>query len=78
MTTSEKLVKIAAVVPEIINVKSPTKIKRGEVHALVCKLLRLSCSNGNIKLIKAVLEANGIREVIIHGQMYYSSHEPRV
>lgn len=74
MNTAEKLLKITEVLPEVINTKVPLKVRRGQVHSGICRILQIPNSNRNVKIIKAVLEATGIREVVIRGRMFYVSY----
>jgi hypothetical protein len=74
MNSFEKLQKIAEILPGVINVNHPIRIRRGRVHSGICRVLKIPKSNENVKLIKAVLSATGIREVIVKGRPYYASY----
>jgi hypothetical protein len=60
--------------PKVLNKESTHRVRRGLVHNSLCRLLRISRSNQNIKLIRAVLSASGFREVFIKGRRYYVSY----
>jgi hypothetical protein len=74
VNTAEKLERIAEILPQVINTKIPVRVGRGRVHAVICRLLRIPRSNANLKLIKAVLAATGIRAVTIRSRMFYVSY----
>lgn len=74
MNSFEKLNRIAEILPEVVNQKSFKRIKRGVVHNGICRILKIPVSNYNVKLIKSVLFASGIREVIISGRPFYVSY----
>jgi hypothetical protein len=74
MNTVEKLERIAEILPEVINTKVPVRVRRGQVHSGICRILKIPKSNENVKLIKAVLAAIGVREVIIRARMFYVSY----
>lgn len=74
MTTFEKLQKITELLPQIINTSVHAKIRRNQVNAGVCRVLKIPRSNENVKLIRAVLKAIGIREVVIRGRSFYVSY----
>jgi hypothetical protein len=74
MNRAEKLLKIAEILPQVINTKTHVRIRRGQVHSVICRVLNLPRSCANIKLIKAVLEASGIRSVVIRNRKFYVSY----
>jgi hypothetical protein len=74
LNTAEKLERIAEILPEVINTKTSVRVRRGQVHAGICRLLRIPRSRANIKLIKAVLAATGIRSVTIRAKLFYVSY----
>lgn len=74
MNSFEKLNRIAEILPEVINTKVYARIKRDQIHSGICRVLQIPRSNENVKLIKAVLRATGIREVIIRSRPYYVSY----
>ena len=74
MNSFKKLQKISDLLPQIINTKVPVRVRRDQIHAGVCRVLKIPRSNENVKLIKAVLKATGVREVIIRGRSFYVSY----
>lgn len=76
MTTSDKLDLISDLVPKIINFSSPKRLRKGVVHDGICRALKIPRSNRNIKYIKMVLAAFGVREVVIRGRSFYSTQAP--
>ena len=71
MTLSKQLERISLLVDTIF---TEDRIRRGVLHDIICKTLNVPRSNYNVKKIKAVLKASGIREVIIHGKTYYANY----
>jgi hypothetical protein len=74
MNTVEKLARIAEILPQVINTKTHVRVRRGQVHSGICRVLKIPQSNANVKLIKAVLEASGIRAVTIRARLFYVSY----
>jgi len=77
MTKLEIIEKMAIIIPEIINTDNPRRIKRGILHTTVSTLLNIPNSPENIRLMKAVLAASGVRSIKAVGYMYYTSHKAR-
>lgn len=77
MNTAEKLERISEILPQIINTSVPVRVRRGKIHSSICRILRIPRSNHNVKLIKAVLAAIGVREVTINARMFYVSYPDR-
>lgn len=78
MTTFEKINIISELIPKILNFDEPKRIRRGILHGGICKALKIPLSNRNVRFIKMVLEAYGVREVIIHGKPFYSTQMPTI
>lgn len=74
MTSQEVMEKVATILPVVL---ATPKMRRGELHSIVCDTLKISKSNQNVKLIKAVLSVQGIRAVTIHGKHFYVNYPPQ-
>jgi hypothetical protein len=74
MTTFELFEKMTELLPKVLNKETTNRVRRGHVHNSLCRLLRISRSNQHVKMIRAVMGANGFREVFIKGSRYYVSY----
>lgn len=65
---------IAKVLPVVLPISDiPVKVRVGITHDVICGALGIAVSKPNIKLIKAVIKAAGIRQVAIRGCYYYTT-----
>lgn len=72
ISLQEKLEKIAQATQESFVPSKGNKIRRGVLHRHVLDGLGLSKSKLHVKMLKAILKAQGAREVRIHGKCYYA------
>ncbi len=74
MTSQEVMEKVATILPVVL---TSSRVRRGELHDVVCSTLKITKSNHHVKLIKAVLAAQGVRAVTIHGKHFYANYPPQ-
>lgn len=74
MTSFEKMGFISEIVQDLVAKNKLLRVNRGEILNGICRTLQIPRSMQHVKMIRAVLRANGIREVIIRGRFFYVSY----
>lgn len=73
-----KLDAITIALPHFIKNEIGDRIRRGKLHDLIFKTLKLKRTNAHYYLIKAALAAYGIDEITIDGKYFYAGPPRKV